>query len=157
MEQARTEKTRMELARVKQWSMTDPPLPHAEFAFPGPLRDLLVASILAGTKTTTTSLLIEYAVEGEKLPAAGRHQAVVDSQDEPAAVIETVQVEQVHLDQVSLAHVINEGEGHTSVAQWRTDHEQFWHSDNMRSYLQDPLFTVKDETVVVLERFRLVS
>jgi hypothetical protein len=28
-------------------------LPVAEFGFPGPLRDQLVAAILAGTKTTT--------------------------------------------------------------------------------------------------------
>lgn len=30
-------------------------LPKAEFAFPGPLRDQLVAAILDGTKTSTTS------------------------------------------------------------------------------------------------------
>lgn len=137
--------------------MTDLPLPHAEFAFPGPLRDSLVAAILAGQKTTTTSLLAEYAVESEELPVVGRRQAVVNSAGEPVAVIETVQVEQVQLDQVSLTHAMEEGEGHKTVAQWRADHEQFWQSEDMRSYLQDPTFRVMDETVVVLERFRLVS
>lgn len=137
--------------------MTDTSLPRAEFAFPGPLRDALIASILSGAKTTTTSLLVEYAVESEELPAAGRRQAVIDSMDQPVAVIETVQVDQVRLDQVPLAHVIDEGEGHTSVAQWRADHEQYWHNEEMRSYLADPGFTVRDNTVVILERFRLVS
>jgi hypothetical protein len=33
-------------------------LPTVEFAFPGPLRDRLVAAILDGTKTSTTGLLI---------------------------------------------------------------------------------------------------
>jgi uncharacterized protein YhfF len=137
--------------------MTEASLPHAEFAFPGPLRDSLVASILSGTKTTTTSLLAEYAVDGEELPSAGRRQAVIDSMKQPVAIIETVQVDQVRLDQVSLAHIIDEGEGHTTVAQWRADHERYWHSEEMRSYLADPAFMVRDETVVILERFRLVS
>ncbi|MHA7189559.1 ASCH domain-containing protein [Arthrobacter sp. MDT2-16] len=137
--------------------MTNLSLPHAEFAFPGPLRDSLVAAILTGRKTTTTSLLVEYTVEGEDLPVVGRRQAVVDSQGELVAVIETVQVEQVRLDQVPLVHAIEEGEGHTSVARWRADHEQFWQSEDMRSYLQDPAFVVTDETVVVLERFRLTD
>ena len=35
-------------------------LPVAEFAFPGPLRDQLVAAIVAGTKTTTSRLVADY-------------------------------------------------------------------------------------------------
>jgi uncharacterized protein YhfF len=31
-----------------------------EFAFPGPLRDQLVAAVLNGAKTTTTGLLDDY-------------------------------------------------------------------------------------------------
>jgi uncharacterized protein YhfF len=52
-------------------------LPPAEFAFPGPLRDQLVAAILAGTKTTTTGLPADYEHEGEALPVPGERQAVV--------------------------------------------------------------------------------
>ena len=37
----------------------DASLPLAEFAFPGPLRDALVAAILDGTKTSTTSLAVD--------------------------------------------------------------------------------------------------
>lgn len=137
--------------------MTEPPLPHAEFGFPGPLRDSLVASILSGTKTTTTSLLVEYAVEGDPLPAVGRRQAVIDSAGQPVAIIETVQVDQARLDQVPLSHVIDEGEGHVTVTQWRADHERYWQGEEMRSYLTDPSFTVRDETAVILERFQLIS
>ena len=43
-------------------------LPRNEFAFPGPLRDKLVAAILDGSKTATTGLLIDYEHEGEPLP-----------------------------------------------------------------------------------------
>jgi uncharacterized protein YhfF len=110
--------------------MTEASLPHAEFAFPGPLRDSLVASILSGVKTTTTSLLVEYAVDGEELPSAGRRQAVIDSMEQSVAIIETVQVDQVRLDQVSLTHIIDEGEGHTTVARWRADHQRHWHGED---------------------------
>lgn len=46
-------------------------LPVCEFAFPGPLRDQLVAAVLDGSKTSTTATLIEYAIEQEDLPVAG--------------------------------------------------------------------------------------
>jgi uncharacterized protein YhfF len=43
----------------------------AEFAFPGPLRDQLVAAILAGDKTTTTGLVADYEHRNEPLPSPG--------------------------------------------------------------------------------------
>ena len=54
-------------------------LPVAEFAFPGPLRDQLVAAILSGEKTTTTGLLVGYERDSEPLPRPGLRQAVLDS------------------------------------------------------------------------------
>jgi len=53
-------------------------LPVAEFAFPGPLRDQLVAAILAGAKTTTTGLVADYEHENEPLPGPGSRQALDD-------------------------------------------------------------------------------
>lgn len=141
---------------MRQWTMTDPALPLAEFAFPGPLRDTLVSAILSGSKTTTTSLVLEYQIEEEDLPSVGARQAVIDSSGVLVAVIETVAVEQVQLRHVPLRHAIDEGEGQRTVEQWRVDHEAFWHSREMRESLQDATFTVDDDTFVVLERFRLV-
>lgn len=132
-------------------------LPRTEFAFPGPLRDLLVAAILDGSKTSTTGLVVDYEHEGEPLPEVGNRLVVVDSGDRPVAVIEVTGVRVVPLAQVDLAHAVDEGEGHTSVAEWREGHERFWHSEEMRAALDDPEFTVDDATLAVLERFRLVS
>ena len=132
-------------------------LPRAEFAFPGPLRDRLVAAILDGSKTSTTALVVDYEPEGEPLPEVGSRSVVVDSDDRPVAVIEVTDVRVVPLAQVDLAHAVDEGEGHTSVAEWRAAHEQFWHSEEMRAALEDPGFTVHDTTPTVLERFRVVS
>ena len=130
-------------------------LPAAEFAFPGPLRDLLVAAIVAGRKTTTSGLVADYEHEGEPLPAPGLRQAVIDSAGDPVAVIETTAVRVIRLADVDLAHALGEGEGYTSVAEWRAGHEQFWHSAEMRAALDDPEFTVGDDTLVVAQTFRL--
>ncbi|MEU5607621.1 ASCH domain-containing protein [Streptomyces sparsogenes] len=132
-------------------------MPRAEFAFPGPLRDQLVAAILDGSKTSTTGLLVDYEHEGEPLPKVGSRSVVIDSEDRPVAVIEITGVRVVPLAQVDLAHVVDEGEGDTSVAEWRASHERFWHSEEMRAVLEDPEFTVDDTTLAVLQRFRLVT
>ena len=132
-------------------------LPLAEFAFPGPLRDQLVDAILAGEKTATTGLLAEYEREGEALPRVGERQVVVDSGLRRVAVIETTDVRVVRAADVDLQFAIDEGEGFTSVADWRAAHERFWHSEDMRAALGEPALDVTDDTLVVAERFRLVE
>jgi uncharacterized protein YhfF len=132
-------------------------LPVMEFAFPGPLRDQLVAAVLDGSKTTTTSLLTEYERAGEPPPAPGRRHAVADSAGHLVAVLETTAVRVLRLGEVDLDHALGEGEGFTTVAEWRAGHEQFWHSPEMRAELGDPGFTVSDDTLVVAETFRLAA
>ncbi|MET3922768.1 ASCH domain-containing protein [Arthrobacter sp. UYEF20] len=132
-------------------------MPWAEFGFPGSLRDKLVAAIVDGTKRSTTSLVVEYEFEQESLPCVGARQVVIDSAGEPVAVIETVAVETAALGSVPWSHVRDEGEGHASTTEWRAGHEVFWHSAEMRDYLEEPAFTVTDGTAVVLERFRVVE
>lgn len=131
-------------------------LPRAEFAFPGSLRDELVAAILSGAKTSTSGLVIAYERENEPLPRVGRVEAVVDSRDQRVAAIELTEVRVVRLADVDLAHILDEGEGDESVAQWRAGHERFWHSPEVRAELGDPGFIVNDDTLVLAQRFRLV-
>lgn len=132
-------------------------LPVCEFAFPGPLRDKLVSAVLNGSKTSTTSTLVEYGIGQEELPVIGLREVVIDSQGRPVAVIETTDVRQVPLAEVDLQHAIDEGEGFATVAQWRAGHEEFWHSQEMRESLNDPGFTVEDGTMVVLQRFKVIA
>jgi uncharacterized protein YhfF len=132
-------------------------LPLAEFAFPGPLRDQLVAAVLAGTKTATSGLLAEYEHEGEPLPQVGRSAMVVDSDHRPVAVIETTEVRVIPAGDVDLEFARDEGEGFESVADWRRAHERFWQSAEMRAALGDPAFVLTDETPIVAERFRLLQ
>lgn len=132
-------------------------IPDAEFAFPGSLRDRLVAAIIAGIKTATTTLFDEYELENEAVPSRGQLSRVVDSDGHAVATIMVTSVDTLRLGDVSLEHVIAEGEGHTTVAQWRLDHEEFWHSPEYRAYRGDAQFTVTDDTLVCLERFEVVT
>ncbi|MFJ8626032.1 ASCH domain-containing protein [Kitasatospora sp. NPDC093550] len=132
-------------------------LPPEEFAFPGPLRDQLVAAVLSGAKTSTTGLVADYEHEDEPLPQPGERAAVLDSDGRRVAVIETTDVRVVPLAEVDLQHALDEGEGYGSVAEWRATHERFWRSPEMLAALDDPGFTVDDTTPLVLQRFRLVA
>lgn len=107
-------------------------LPPYEFAFPGPLRDQLVAAVLNGTKTSTTGLLQDNEIEGVPLPTVGSRFAVIDSAGRPVAVIELVEVRVARIGDVDLDHARDEGEGYTSVAAWRAGHEDYWHGDDYR-------------------------
>jgi uncharacterized protein YhfF len=84
-------------------------------------------------------------------------EAVVDSAGKPVAVIETTAVRVIRLGDVDLPHALGEGEGYVSVSEWRTGHERFWQSAEMREALGDPEFTVGDDTLVVAQTFRLAE
>ncbi|MGW1428217.1 ASCH domain-containing protein [Streptomyces sp. NPDC002431] len=133
------------------------PLKPFLLAFPGPLRDQLVEAVLTGAKVSTTGLLAEYEAEDEELPPVGERSALIDSDGREVAVLEVTEVRVLRLGDVGLQHAIDEGEGHSSVAEWRAAHERFWHGDEMREALGDPGFTVDDDTMVVAERFRVVE
>lgn len=132
-------------------------MPVIEFAFPGPLREKLVAAVLDGTKTATTGLLQDYELDEEPLPVVGARSAVVDSAGHPVAVIEVTEVRVTRLGDVDVDHARDEGEGHDSVAAWRAGHEEYWHGIDYRGWLGSPGFVVNDDTPAVLNRFRLVE
>jgi uncharacterized protein YhfF len=120
---------------------------------PGPVRLSGTPARQAGrrdpqrAKTSTTGLLAAYEDEGEALAEPGARLAVLDSQDQPVAVIEIVEVRVARLGDVDLAHAMDEGEGDTTLDTWRANHEHFFHSMG---------YEVDDDSLVVLERFRLV-
>ncbi|MFI2781833.1 ASCH domain-containing protein [Streptomyces sp. ALB3] len=136
---------------------TSEPLKPFLLAFPGPLRDRLVAAVLSGGKVSTSGLLVEYEVEREELPPVGERSALIDSDGREVAVVELTEVRVLPLGSVGLQHVLDEGEGYASVAEWRAGHEAFWHSEEMREALGDASFTVDDDTMIVAERFRVVE
>ncbi len=137
--------------------MGTPDLPVAEFGFPGPLRDRLVAAILSGEKVTTTGLLEEYRREGIAPGTAGQRELVVDSAGRGVAVIELVEVDVRRMGDVDLEFAIGEGEGFTSVADWYEAHVGFFTSEEMTAALGEPPVEIDEDTPVVCSRFRVVE
>jgi YihY family inner membrane protein len=132
-------------------------LPLAEFGFPGPLRDELVAAILRGEKTTTTGLHEEYVREGTPVEAPGSRALVIDSDGRPVAVIETLAVELRRFGDVDLQFALDEGEGFETVEAWREAHVRFFTSPEMVAGLGEPPVVIDDDTIVVCETFRVVE
>jgi uncharacterized protein YhfF len=133
-------------------------LPVCHFAFPGALRDRLMAAVLSGQKTATASLRQEYEPHGpERLPEVGERAVVVDSDERPVAVIETTDVRVVRAGEVDEQFARDEGEGFESVADWRAAHARFWGSNPDRDAAGAPAFEIDDDTLVVCERFRVVE
>ncbi len=132
-------------------------VPIEEFAFPGPLRDELVAAVLAGEKTATTCLLVEYELESSPLPRSGERGIVVDSDLRPVAVIENTRFAQMRFAEVDLPIAIGEGEGFASVDDWRAAHIKFWTSREFRDAIGASTFTPVDHTAVVVIWFKVIE
>lgn len=134
-------------------------LPRWGFASPGPLRDELTALALAGTKTATAALVVEFELDGEAVPQAGDLSVLIDSGERPVAVIETTSCRVLRLADVDDAHAIDEGEGYADAAAFRVAHERYWNGylDRLRERLGDPTFSLTDDTLIAAERFRIVE
>ncbi len=130
-----------------------------EFAFPGPLREELIAAILRGEKTATSGLLSDYEREGDAIAQPGERQVVIDSDLRPVAIIEILEARAIRVGDVDESFAHDEGEGFAAVADWREAHERFWHdyADETRAWLGDPDWHVTDDTLIIAERFRLVQ
>ena len=106
-----------------------------------------MAAILAGDKTATSSLLVDWEADEEPLPTPGERMTVIDSSGAAVATIEIESVEIIRLGEADPALARDEGEGFESVAEWRAAHEKFWQGST----------ELDDATEIVVERFRLVG
>jgi uncharacterized protein YhfF len=130
-----------------------------ELGFAGtPLRQQLVAAVLRGEKTATAGLLVDYERDGEPLPEPGQRFLLVDGEKRGVAVVETLEVRVLRVGDCDLAFARDEGEGE-GLAEWREAHERFWRddADEIREWLGDPDWDVRDDTLFVAERFRVVE
>jgi uncharacterized protein YhfF len=85
------------------------------------LADQLLDLVLRRVKTATCWL----SEEGQQTEL-GRRSVLCDGQGRPRAVLETVSIEQVAFDQVDQDFASKEGEGDSSLDQWRTSHRQYF-------------------------------
>ena len=135
-------------------------MPFCGFAHPGSqLRRELTDLVLAGTKTATAGLEVEYRLDGDPIPEFGTHEAVIDAEGRFVAVIETTECRVLPMAEVDDDFARDEGEGFAGAADWRHAHERFWNRyiDEIRERLGDPSWSLSDDTLVVCQRFRLAD
>lgn len=128
-----------------------------EYAFPGELRDKLVAAILRGDKIATASLLEEYQRVEEPLPKIGDIEVVIDSDENPVCVTRVTEVLCEPFGKVSDAHAIAEGEGFNDAKTWKSGHKEFWTSPEFVAGMGEPKVMIDDDTVVVLVSMEVIA
>lgn len=113
------------------------------------LADELLALVLSGRKTGTSTALAELTATDQPLPRVGDVSIVLDSAGDPRALLRTTEVAVVPFDQVDADHAAAEGEDDLTLESWRREHEVYW-----RRVLGDAGFAPGME--IVVERFELV-
>jgi uncharacterized protein YhfF len=124
-------RTRAGLARVSSfivgaaWGVEVPPQAWA-FGDTPELADELLALVLDGTKTGTSSALAGYEHEGEPVPKKGDLSILLDGAGEPRALVRTTSVDIVAFADVTEAFARTEGEDDRTLASWRDGHERYF-------------------------------
>jgi len=105
-------------------SATVPP-PAWSFGDNPALADGLLAAVLSGDKTATSSSRWEYGAD-VPLPQVGELSIILDGGGHPRALIRTTSVEIVPFDQVSADFAAAEGEDDRTLASWRAGHQEYF-------------------------------
>jgi uncharacterized protein YhfF len=115
------------------------------------LADELGNLILKGVKTATCSALWEWEAEGSELPKVGSKTIVLDVNDSPLCIIETIEVVIRAFNEVDAKFAYEEGEDDRSLESWREEHwKYFWRA--LPKIAKKPA----PEMLLVCERFRVV-
>lgn len=109
--------------------------------------DRLLALVLDGTKTATSSALRDYASGEEPVPTVGTLSIITDGAGAPRALIVTTEVDVVPFADVDAEHARLEGEGDLSLDHWREVHREFFTGTGGE---------VTDGTEIVTERFKVL-
>ncbi len=124
---------------------------------PGPLRDRLVASVLAGRKTATSGLRAFYEDEGIEIPQAGETRSLLDSADQEVATVELTDVRIMRMGDADMDLVRAEAGSFDTVAGYRERHEAFWASQIIPNLEHVPAPALDEDTEVVVIRFKLIT
>ena len=80
-------------------------------------------------------LYVEVELGDDALPLIGTQEVLLDSDERPVALLETVDCRVVGLADVDDRHAIDEGEGYANAHEFRVAHERFWNGyiDELRT------------------------
>ena len=90
----------------------------------GEKAEWLASLVVNGTKTATCSSYPLYEIEGDPLPKVGDHQIVLDSQNQPVAIIKSYAIDIYPFNKVPVGFALAEGEG--TYDEWKKAHIAFF-------------------------------
>lgn len=135
------------------WANQHQPAPTKVTAWQfGAQPDYLADQVIKGIKTATCSGHLFYELENEPLPAVDDYSVVLNSKDEPVAIIRTAEVTIQPMNEVPESFARAEGEGDLSYDYWYRVHEEFFTTE-----LQKLGMTFSPDMLLVCERFELVD
>lgn len=115
------------------------------------LADTLLAAVLAGEKTATSTAEVEFEHADEPMPRRGDLSIVLDGEGRPGALIRTTEVVTLPFDMVGEDFAAAEGEDDRTLVSWRAEHETYW-----RRVLEPLGEEFAPDMPVVTERFELL-
>lgn len=115
------------------------------------LADELGNLVLSGRKSATCSAVWEYQAESESFPQVGTLWLVLDGQNQPMCVVETVEVTFRAFNEVDEDFARAEGEDDLSLESWREGHKRFF-----TRTLAEIGREFSEEMPLVCERFRVI-
>lgn len=120
------------------------------FGYNEELATVLLALVLSGQKTATSSALPAYAHESAPLPKAGDYCLITDWQGTPRCVIQTTKVTVLPFREMTFNLCRLEGEDAT-LASWKANHETAF-----RACEAEDGYTFSADMEVVFEEFAVV-
>lgn len=116
----------------------------------GEAADELAQSVIDGRKTATCSAYVEYELENKPIPVIEEYSIILNSLEEPVAIIKTVEVSVIPMNEVTEEFALAEGDG--SYRNWKEIHERYFKRELGKVGLE---FT--EDLLLVCERFELVD
>ncbi|MEF7476881.1 ASCH domain-containing protein [Pediococcus pentosaceus] len=115
--------------------------------------DKLAQLVVTGKKTATSSSLISYTYEEERMPVVNQYDVVLDGFDQPVAIIQYTKIEIMPIKEVSNLFASLEGEGDLSLSYW-------WYNVHKKIFTAELEAWGKqfsDELLIVCQTFKVVG
>ena len=114
--------------------------------------DELAQLIIDGKKTATCSAHVLYELENDPLPEVGLYTIILNSKDDPVAIIRTSEVQIIKMNEVPEELALAEGEGDLTFEYWWNGHKKFF-----TTQLEEHGLEFSEDMFLIFERFELVD
>ena len=111
------------------------------------LKDELGYLVKQGIKSATAS--VDW--DDDPIPFVGELSIILDGQDHPLCIIETLEVRNVPFNEVDAQFAYDEGEGDRSLDYWRDAHRRYFNRVGQSSG-----HTLTETTPIICERFKVI-